>query len=74
MTRDFADAVADELFDTGAECGPAALSAATSLLMKHERHSQTRYLTRMKDAQVLKSPKHMEETIEANITGSQTDR
>jgi len=62
--RDFADAVADELLILR-ECGLQHFRGNLSAY-EHERRSQTKYLTRMKDAQELKS-KHMEETIEANI-------
>ena len=62
--RDFADAVADELLILR-ECGLQHFRGNLSAY-EHERRSQTRYLTRMKDAQDHKS-RHMEETIDANV-------
>ena len=62
--RDFADAVADELL-TLRECSLQHFCGNLSAF-ECERRSQTKYLTRMKDAQEHKS-KHMEDTIEANV-------
>src|ERR1700689_1317386 len=62
--HDFADAVADELL-TLRECGLQYFRGNLSAF-EHERRSQTKYLTRMKDAQDRKS-KHIEDTIETNV-------